>query len=165
MFLHANPQDNVRLRSRSWSSGDRHDYEVELAVSDVSPVPGKSEDLALLEAEIEIAADIQRTPGEEDDAGTPNPDGPTPPRSLHAAGTCNPCVYFASLHGCHWANCGFCHLGHGLVKKLRPRKQARDAYKQKLAEVLEETAADSGIDRGYGTWSLNAEQRLQRLQM
>ena len=111
-------------------SVDPEIYEETAVNSQLQPPPcsGRSEDSEELDVQNELKPIAQGSPAAV---------------AKHAAGTCNPCLYFASLRGCHWQNCSFCHLKHRVVRKMRPRKLKRDFYKENLSNIWEEKVRNS----------------------
>ncbi|CAK9018819.1 Uncharacterized protein SCF082_LOCUS14249 [Durusdinium trenchii] len=58
----------------------------------------------------------------------------------HVKGTCDPCVFFASVRGCvKGIQCDFCHQDHPAMNKdafSRPRKDRRRRMKKTIIEHL-----------------------------
>ena len=72
----------------------------------------------------------------------------------HDAGTCVPCVFYASKQGCANADaCWFCHSNHPKVGK-RPRKQLRDACKEMLEDVFKNKV---GLVKVWFCWNLTQQ--------
>ena len=62
-------------------------------------------------------------------------------RALHENGTCDPCVFLASAHGCSKGlDCEFCHLHHPEANSssfTRPRKERRMRMKRHILQHLQ----------------------------
>ena len=61
--------------------------------------------------------------------------------ALHPNGTCDPCVFLASAHGCSKGlDCDFCHLHHPEADSssfYRPRKERRRRMKRQILQHLQ----------------------------
>lgn len=61
----------------------------------------------------------------------------------HANGTCQPCLFFASQHGCVRGDvCEYCHLEHQANSSPRPRKQTRDKIKERVLRIFRENSSN-----------------------
>ena len=114
VFLFFVSQDvSQRTRRRSWCGGD------------------SLSDHTFLEKLGGVHSDTSK-PGKVDKATKLSP---------HSAGTCKPCVFFASNIGCSNAMCRFCHLEHTPPSTKRPRKQMREHFKAAVQKVFEDVQA------------------------
>mmetsp|Transcript_21005 Transcript_21005/g.56008 ORF Transcript_21005/g.56008 Transcript_21005/m.56008 type:complete len:204 (-) Transcript_21005:117-728(-) len=72
----------------------------------------------------------------------------------HSSGTCRPCPFFATTVGClGGAQCGFCHLDHGVSMGRRPiedglrsRRKARNRRQHALATRQEDGSRTETLD-------------------
>ena len=142
-------EDPRLVRSMSWCSGDTRPEDASNPLLPLTSTPNAVSPESS-EAAAEVAELVEEMP-EENEEDVQNAAGATgtvgtlggTTGAQHIAGLCNPCVYFASLRGCPWPACMFCHLRHGgAAEKRRPRKQTRDAYKEKVVEIWEQQVRD-----------------------
>eukprot|EP00747_Dinoflagellata_sp_TGD_P144601 gnl/TRDRNA2_/TRDRNA2_176507_c2_seq11.p1 gnl/TRDRNA2_/TRDRNA2_176507_c2~~gnl/TRDRNA2_/TRDRNA2_176507_c2_seq11.p1 ORF type:complete len:148 (+),score=15.35 gnl/TRDRNA2_/TRDRNA2_176507_c2_seq11:88-531(+) len=56
----------------------------------------------------------------------------------HEAGTCKPCLWWYTAHGCAIADtCQLCHQPHNMQNRSRPSKAKRNIVKQQSEKALE----------------------------
>ena len=142
---HRSQEKSLRW-NRSWSCGDqRLPIDQTFASSTLCAPFGRDEcspDLEGLEgtegASLGGPVEQTDTPGSADEAQENPTVGATLSLAKHNSGECSPCVFFASMYGCNSMTCEFCHLSHrDAGKRPRPRKQARDTYKEMLRGIFE----------------------------
>ncbi|CAK9018539.1 C3H1-type domain-containing protein, partial [Durusdinium trenchii] len=145
-FIDIEPEEKSLRWNRSWSCGDqRLPIDQTFASSTLCAPFGRDEcspDLEGLEgtegASLGGSVEQTDTPGSADEAQENPTVGATLSLAKHNSGECSPCVFFASMYGCNSMTCEFCHLSHrDAGKRPRPRKQARDTYKEMLRGIFE----------------------------